>query len=370
MNKEELLKIVDELNFPKGEYYLLSSSVLMLYGVREKINDVDICISEKLFEEIKTKYQIGEPNNCGFYNLNEKVEVVVNETLDYDYYQGYPVEKLTTILNFKKNRNLPKDQPDIINIEKILESSNISISSGTIKNTKAPDKPNEDSYINNNNIFILLDGVSRDKENGIYPNPSPSEEVVKILTNSIYQYILKNQFNYNDINKLIKDSIINSNKLVKDYNMSKELSFKAGAVGIIMYLKDNKLYYNFIGDCVGITVTDSINKFTYSQTDKVHEHSKEFTKEEIRNVICNNINHPCGYGVLNGDEKALDFVIEGIIDIKPNMSIILTSDGLEDYINSSNIDIKSKSSSKILEEAIIKNNINQDDRTIIKIDFK
>lgn len=33
---------------------------------------------------------------------------------------GYPVEKLTTILNFKLKRNKEKDQKDIVNIQNYL----------------------------------------------------------------------------------------------------------------------------------------------------------------------------------------------------------------------------------------------------------
>ncbi len=32
MNKNELLKLVDSLNMPKTEYYILSSGSLLLYG--------------------------------------------------------------------------------------------------------------------------------------------------------------------------------------------------------------------------------------------------------------------------------------------------------------------------------------------------
>ncbi|MEI3357149.1 MAG: hypothetical protein V8R81_09285 [Clostridia bacterium] len=39
MNKTELLKLVDSLNMPKTEYYILSSGSLLLYGLREKAGD-------------------------------------------------------------------------------------------------------------------------------------------------------------------------------------------------------------------------------------------------------------------------------------------------------------------------------------------
>ena len=56
------------------------------------------------------------------------------------------------------------------------------VETATKKNTKEFDKPNEDYFLvdRNNGIFIILDGVTRDKIDGIYPDPSPACEVSKI----------------------------------------------------------------------------------------------------------------------------------------------------------------------------------------------
>ena len=53
MNKNELLKLVDSLNMPKTEYYILSSGSLLLYGLREKAGDLDLCVSNELFDKLK-----------------------------------------------------------------------------------------------------------------------------------------------------------------------------------------------------------------------------------------------------------------------------------------------------------------------------
>lgn len=129
MNKEELLVKIKELNFPLGDYYILSSGCLMLYGLRDKISDIDLCISDELFTSIKDKYNLKEKNECGFYKVNDFLEVVVNpkDTLKYDIKDGYPVEKLTTILDFKLKRNKEKDQKDIINIQNYLKKYQIGI---------------------------------------------------------------------------------------------------------------------------------------------------------------------------------------------------------------------------------------------------
>ena len=62
MKKIELLNLLKELNFPKDEYYVLSGASLVLRGIRKEANDLDLCISEELFNEIKDKYNLAEGN--------------------------------------------------------------------------------------------------------------------------------------------------------------------------------------------------------------------------------------------------------------------------------------------------------------------
>lgn len=127
MNKIELLNLLKELNFPKDEYYVLSGASLVLRGIREQAGDLDLCISEELFEEIKDTYKLTEDkkNACGFYRINDNLEIVVNkkELFKMEIGEQYNLEDLHTILNFKIKRNSPKDQKDIENIKKYLEGN-------------------------------------------------------------------------------------------------------------------------------------------------------------------------------------------------------------------------------------------------------
>ena len=129
MKKIELLNLLKELNFPKDEYYVLSGASLVLRGIRKEANDLDLCISEELFNEIKDKYNLaeGNKNECGFYKINDNLEIVVNKKEDFKMEIGekYNLEDLQTILDFKIKRNKPKDKEDIENIKKYLEKHNI-----------------------------------------------------------------------------------------------------------------------------------------------------------------------------------------------------------------------------------------------------
>jgi hypothetical protein len=122
MNKEELIELVKSLNMPNGEYYILSSGCLLLYGLRDKANDLDICITQNLFEEFKNRYNLtdADKNECGFYKISDKVEAVVTGkyAFEYDIKDGYPVQKLESILESKRNSERPKD---IVDAQNILE---------------------------------------------------------------------------------------------------------------------------------------------------------------------------------------------------------------------------------------------------------
>ena len=133
MKKIELLNLLKELNFPKDEYYVLSGASLVLRGIKEEANDLDLCISKELFNQIKDKFNLTDErkNECGFYKINDNLEIVVDKKEDFKMEIGekYNLEDLQTILDFKIKRNKPKDKEDIENIKKYLHTQNTSLSS-------------------------------------------------------------------------------------------------------------------------------------------------------------------------------------------------------------------------------------------------
>mgnify|MGYP003305481678 CR=1 FL=1 len=244
----------------------------------------------------------------------------------------------------------------------------------TIKNTKQIDKPNEDIVFCDldKKIFILLDGVSRDNINGKYPNPSPAAEVANILKNEIYKNLLLIDEKNDNILNAIFTSLKNANNEVRLYNESANLQFASGAVGIVAMIDKEMFYYAYIGDCYGrLIYKDKSITFTECQTKKISQHKKEYTSYEIREIICNNIEHPYAYGVLNGDERACQFIVLDKINLSKVKQIILSSDGMEDFLSKCSVNLlKSNNAVELLERAIVDNNEKQDDRTIIKIELE
>ena len=127
MNKIELTNLVDSLNLPIGEYSIGSTGSLVIRGIYEKAGDLDLQLTEDCFEHIKNsglkfhfkdeKHEFSNPLYA-FDELDVEFFVMPLEEIYFDYVDGYPCQDIDVILEFKKHRNLPKDQ---IAIQKILE---------------------------------------------------------------------------------------------------------------------------------------------------------------------------------------------------------------------------------------------------------
>lgn len=93
-------------------------------GIREKCSDIDLCISEELFDKVRDRLDMtpDKINTCNFYHLSDSLEIVVDKKSRFNMNKGddFNLEDLKTILAFKESRNLPKDQQDIINIKNYL----------------------------------------------------------------------------------------------------------------------------------------------------------------------------------------------------------------------------------------------------------
>ena len=123
MNKREYINKLDVLNLDKKRYCVISGGTMLLYGLKESPEDVDIKIRPDYFEELKTKYNFKKsPKYPYLYELDENTEVAVLDYSDEDvrYVDGYPVESLELQLKWMLEQNRPKDVEKIKVIKKYL----------------------------------------------------------------------------------------------------------------------------------------------------------------------------------------------------------------------------------------------------------
>ena len=65
INKDELIKLIDDLEIDLEEFWVLSSSSLVLRGLFPSANDLDIAVTEKGLNQLKQKYELKESEYTG-----------------------------------------------------------------------------------------------------------------------------------------------------------------------------------------------------------------------------------------------------------------------------------------------------------------
>ena len=56
MQKAEFLKVLNKLNLDKNSYCIIASGSMLMYGLCEECNDIDIRTTKELFNSLNEKY--------------------------------------------------------------------------------------------------------------------------------------------------------------------------------------------------------------------------------------------------------------------------------------------------------------------------
>ena len=123
MNKEELVELIESLKVDKNEYWILSSSALVLRGIYKDAGDLDIAVTQKGLVELKQNYNLIDKGN-GWYTVNDKVECVLDTKDDWkiEYVDGYNLESIKRYYEYLINSDRQKDKERIPIIEKYINN--------------------------------------------------------------------------------------------------------------------------------------------------------------------------------------------------------------------------------------------------------
>ena len=128
-NKEQILEKLAELDLPLGEYALGTSAVLVLNGLKEYANDLDIDCSAELFDSFLLKgymFKIYEPKKgykAKIIDLTDDIQLIRKVDLnqnDIVNFEGFSVYTLEAVCKFKQFLGREKDLKDIELINKFL----------------------------------------------------------------------------------------------------------------------------------------------------------------------------------------------------------------------------------------------------------
>ena len=56
MIRSEIIKSIKDLNLSVNDYVIISGASMVLQGIKDQTNDVDIAVTEKLYNELLNKY--------------------------------------------------------------------------------------------------------------------------------------------------------------------------------------------------------------------------------------------------------------------------------------------------------------------------
>lgn len=242
----------------------------------------------------------------------------------------------------------------------------------TRRNDHYADKPNEDFFWFDEarGAALVLDGVTRDRENGVYPHPSPARVVTERFAQAARD-VLTAPGSESPREKLLA-AVRAGNAAVARANEGFPSDFLPGTVGVLALVEEGRLHYAYVGDSNGIVLSRGhAAAFTEPQTRAVHDRRGEFTSREIRTYICNNARHPCGYGVWTGQDGAMDFLRMGAVPLKPGDRVILCTDGIDAFLSAAGAEaLCAMDSGTLLEKAMTfrKPEGWMDDRTAVVIE--
>ena len=123
MNKNELIELINSLKLDKNEYWILSSSALVLRDLYKDAGDLDIAVTEKGLEELKKNYNL-IPKDNNWFIVNDKIECVLDTKEDWkiDIYEGYNLESIEKYYQFLINSDREKDKLRIPLIESYMKT--------------------------------------------------------------------------------------------------------------------------------------------------------------------------------------------------------------------------------------------------------
>lgn len=129
----DIIQKIKELNIPNNKYVVICSGTMAVLGIREA-NDIDISVTEELFDELKETGEWKEFEKYGRPFLKKDV-FEINKHLSWDKYsitiqeanksalfiEGIPFMNLDELIKFKNAMGREKDFKDIELIEKYLK---------------------------------------------------------------------------------------------------------------------------------------------------------------------------------------------------------------------------------------------------------
>lgn len=123
MKKDELTELIKSLQIDNDEFWVLSSSALVMRGLFPDAGDLDIAVTEKGLEQLQENFNLVQKPN-GWYIVNDKVECVLDIKEDWkiEKCEDYNLESLEKYFEYLKTSEREKDKVRYDIVKRELEN--------------------------------------------------------------------------------------------------------------------------------------------------------------------------------------------------------------------------------------------------------
>ena len=125
MNKKEITQLLDAFPYSKEDYWLITGSAMVLYGIREEASDIDLGCNKKMADQLEKDgylYRYTEDGNRWF-RYKDHIEVFEKWLKDsVTSVDGFPVISIEGLIEMKRELGREKDLKDIELINDYLKT--------------------------------------------------------------------------------------------------------------------------------------------------------------------------------------------------------------------------------------------------------
>lgn len=230
------------------------------------------------------------------------------------------------------------------------------VQSAVKKNSKEY-KPMEDFCICDaeRGVFIVTDGVTQSVEDyDQISSRSDAGMAAEIAAKAVYETLIEAADPLSALTEGVRLAI----ERVAAYNKTSKASYPPATCLVAGCIRDGYLHFAYIGDSVIFLLRGTARmQLAEQQTNALATYRRlsgeKMLKRYLYDNITNNINNPLGYGVILGDLRAMDFLHTASIALEPGDRIIISSDGLDNYLLFTPVDeIKSLSPEEMLPRSV------------------
>lgn len=210
------------------------------------------------------------------------------------------------------------------------------VQSAGAKNNRAAYKPNEDYFMadSENGVFIVADGVTMSANDYVEgAEMSAAGMVAEIAVKSVHEALL----NETDAETGLRSGLRLAVERCMTLQKRIPTEYPACAVLVACCIRDGRIHCGYMGDSQAFVLRGNARiMLTERQTARLNAYyaanGNRPDKRYIYDNITNNINHPLCYGVVMGDMKSMDLLSVSSMMLEPGDRVIVTTDGLEDYL--------------------------------------